>query len=371
MRKKILIIMSATGGGHRSVAQSLKEEFESLGYNVSTFDALPSVFKTSYSIISRHLLSFWGFLFWTSSRKKEISKIVSSLGNSIAEEKMRRKLFLSEPDCIISVHPLISKFPSKAFLDHGKKIPFGLVIVDPATTHSVWFRGNPDVYFSPTEIVLKKAIKAGVPKNKIYLTGYPVRKNFYEQVNIKKLRESLGLKPKLFTILIGGSGEGVGNVFEICKGLSELPGDISDCFQVVVICGDNKPLYKKMISKLSSDLRFTILGFQKNMADWMRACDVVISKAGPSNLFEAVAARKPFIAFSCMPGQEEGNLDLIKHEKIGIVEGDSKCIISILKRWIKTPALMDDYKHHIELLRERQKRASLTIVDYIENRLLK
>jgi UDP-N-acetylglucosamine:LPS N-acetylglucosamine transferase len=49
----------------------------------------------------------------------------------------------------------------------------------------------------------------------------------------------------------------------------------------------------------------------------MASADVVMGKAGPNVLFEAVTLGKPFIATAYIPGQEEVNLDFIRRHKLG------------------------------------------------------
>lgn len=53
------------------------------------------------------------------------------------------------------------------------------------------------------------------------------------------------------------------------------------------------------------------LGFVKNMAEYMVAADVLISKAGPGTISEAAALSLPVMLTSFLPGQEEGNVDYV------------------------------------------------------------
>ena len=53
------------------------------------------------------------------------------------------------------------------------------------------------------------------------------------------------------------------------------------------------------------------LGFVKNMAQYMVAADVLISKAGPGTISEAAALSLPVMLTSFLPGQEEGNVDYV------------------------------------------------------------
>lgn len=53
------------------------------------------------------------------------------------------------------------------------------------------------------------------------------------------------------------------------------------------------------------------IGFVNNMAEYMVAADVLISKAGPGTISEAAALSLPVMLTSFLPGQEEGNVDYV------------------------------------------------------------
>ena len=65
------------------------------------------------------------------------------------------------------------------------------------------------------------------------------------------------------------------------------------------------------------------LGFVKNMAEYMVAADILISKAGPGTISEAAALSLPVMLTSFLPGQEEGNVDYVIDGKFGAYCDDS------------------------------------------------
>jgi len=54
-----------------------------------------------------------------------------------------------------------------------------------------------------------------------------------------------------------------------------------------------------------------VLGFVDNMADWMRAADLVVTKAGPGTISEALCSGLPMLLTWYIPGQERGNLEWV------------------------------------------------------------
>jgi 1,2-diacylglycerol 3-beta-galactosyltransferase len=54
-----------------------------------------------------------------------------------------------------------------------------------------------------------------------------------------------------------------------------------------------------------------VLGYVDNMAEWMRSSDVVVSKAGPGTIAEALCCGLPLLLVWYLPGQERGNVEWV------------------------------------------------------------
>ncbi|HEV2954118.1 MAG TPA: glycosyltransferase, partial [Candidatus Dormibacteraeota bacterium] len=54
-----------------------------------------------------------------------------------------------------------------------------------------------------------------------------------------------------------------------------------------------------------------VLGFVKSMPELMRTADVVVTKAGPGSIGEALATCLPVILTSYLPGQETENVTFV------------------------------------------------------------
>src|SRR5438045_5079329 len=58
-------------------------------------------------------------------------------------------------------------------------------------------------------------------------------------------------------------------------------------------------------------------GFVDYMPGLMRACDLVVTKAGPGAIAEALAAGLPLVITGFLPGQETSNVDFVVESRIG------------------------------------------------------
>jgi hypothetical protein len=60
-----------------------------------------------------------------------------------------------------------------------------------------------------------------------------------------------------------------------------------------------------------------VTGFTGNMADLLRCCDLVVTKAGPGTIAEAACCGAPMLLTSHVPGQETGNTELVAQAAAG------------------------------------------------------
>ncbi|CAJ1962354.1 unnamed protein product [Cylindrotheca closterium] len=81
------------------------------------------------------------------------------------------------------------------------------------------------------------------------------------------------------------------------------------------------------------------LGFITNMADYMVAADILISKAGPGTISEAAALSLPVLLTSYLPGQEEGNVDYVIDGNFGAYcdDSDPTAIGEEIASWLMDP----------------------------------
>jgi Glycosyltransferase family 28 C-terminal domain len=52
------------------------------------------------------------------------------------------------------------------------------------------------------------------------------------------------------------------------------------------------------------------------MEEWMHACDVIITKAGPGTIAESFICGLPVLLNGFIPGQEEGNIEYVLEHQV-------------------------------------------------------
>ncbi|CAA0814993.1 Monogalactosyldiacylglycerol synthase 1-chloroplastic [Striga hermonthica] len=260
--KKVLILMSDTGGGHRASAEAIKAAFrEEFGDEYQVFvtdlwtDHTPWPFNQlpkSYNFLVKHG-TLWKMTYYATAPRVIHRTNFAATSTFIARE-VAKGLMKYQPDIIISVHPLMQHVPLRILRAKGllKKIVFTTVVTDLSTCHPTWFHKLVTRCYCPSAEVAKRALRAGLQRSQIKVYGLPVRPSFVKPVRPKsELRKELGMDEHLPAVLLMGGGEGMGPIEATARALGEALYDETrgqPNGQVLVICGRNKKLLNKLQS---------------------------------------------------------------------------------------------------------------------------
>ncbi|XP_052204087.1 probable monogalactosyldiacylglycerol synthase, chloroplastic [Diospyros lotus] len=344
--KKVLILMSDTGGGHRASAEAIKAAFnEEFGDEYEVFvtdlwtDHTPWPFNQlprSYSFLVKHG-PLWKMTYYASAPRVVHQSNFAATSMFIAR-KVAKGLMKYQPDIIISVHPLMQHVPLRILRTRGllKKIVFTTVVTDLSTCHPTWFHKLVTRCYCPTEDVEKRALRAGLHSSQIKVFGLPVRPSFVKPVPPKhELRRELGMDEDLPAVLLMGGGEGMGPIEATARALgnSLYDGIMGEPIgQVLVVCGRNKKLANRLLS-IDWKIPVQVKGFVTKMEQCMGACDCIITKAGPGTIAEAMIRGLPIILNDYIAGQEAGNVPYVVENGFGKFSKLPKEIAKIVAQW--------------------------------------
>ncbi len=338
MSKTILILMVDVGGGHRAVADALRDALQCINPDdvqvVIEDMAIASGMSISFmQDIYRPAMDsaswFWGALVHGTDGYHR-ARALTNLYTVTLNTTLKRLYQTHQPSLVVSVYPWFTGAACLALRKYNPAIPFITVVTDIYSAQAVWFYTGVDLLIVPTEIVAQRAIKFRFPKEKIRIVGQPISLDFSDGSTTKnELRAKLGLKQHLPTALLVSGGEGMGPLYKVARTIAQarLP------LQLIAIAGRNKRLYERL-RKARWEIPVKAQGFVTNMPDWMRASDIIITKAGPSTIFEAMACGLPIILNGNLPGQEEGNVEFVIDNQVGIYCPKPKQIVEALEEWL-------------------------------------
>ncbi|MGH7659816.1 MAG: MGDG synthase family glycosyltransferase [Vulcanimicrobiaceae bacterium] len=370
MPKRILFLISDTGGGHRSGALAIGaaldeisglETFEWRIEDIGNHCSFPlSQLGPAYSAALRFAPPVYGALFYATNGRRRFRSLVR-VCEPLYRERLR-DVFLSYcPDVIVSVHPLLNHASSRARSDAHLRIPIITVVTDLGRVHESWLSPRVDAVVVPAREVLQRALERGIPRDRLFQLGHPVHPKFEEVTASREaIRARLGLPQNATVALLMAGGEGGGKLFPttIALARSRMP------LHLVVVCGRNAPLQRRL-EDLAPTLPtpVTALGFRDDVPELMRASDLLVTKAGPGAIAEASVSELPVVVYDYIPGQERGNLQFVRDNGIGIVALTTPAVVAAVRRIVDNPSLASQMRRRQAELAPRG--ASHRIADLI------
>jgi UDP-N-acetylglucosamine:LPS N-acetylglucosamine transferase len=194
------------------------------------------------------------------------------------------------PALIIVNHGWLMVALTRAQRRYGLRSKVLTFATEPLDASALWGEPDAERVVAPSQAALRDLVRHGVPENRIDVIGYPVQRAFLQAPSKAEARARLRL-PEHLTCLVSLGGEGVGARAErVVQTLAAHPLEPT----IVVATGRNAALR----AKLESLAGVRALEFTDDMAGYLAACDVVVGKAGPASVLEALAVGRPVLAVS-------------------------------------------------------------------------
>lgn len=323
---------SRVGGGHLSAARALGAELEAQGYGTRLVDVyvecgrLPlPLFPRLYARLARAHPHLWSLIYHSSDTRfaprRTVEPFLSrGLAHLMEDER---------PELVISVLPMVNGLVAAAAERVGAHLE--VVLTDWNAVHRFWVARGVDHYTAPTEPARQDCIRFGANAAAIDVVGIPVRREFTQMGEDRaalrqRLFSELHLPASRFTVLAMVGAEGSPRALRNVSRLVNLDLDA----QVIAICGHNEDL-RRRLTALPGRVPIRTVGFVENVAELMRASDVLLTKAGGVTLAEAFTVGAPVVVHDVLAGQEQGNLEYVRRQ--GAVEvvrgpGDLKALMT-------------------------------------------
>lgn len=305
-----LILSCGTGGGHNTAAYAIKEELLRRGDHAAMINPyllysqkLADRIDRTYVSVVQNMPTFFGAVYHLGEayRKLPCKSPIYYLNAKmvpIMEEYLNSNHF----DVVIMTH----LFPAEIMTqmnDHGIKIPKTILIATDYTCIPFTEDTDCDAYIIPAEELRHKFQSRGIPHEKIFPLGIPVRADFTMQLSKKEARKILGLDTDKKYVLISGGSIGAG---KLKKAIAFLYGQCNVDTRIIVVCGNNKRLYGSLVEKYGDAM--DIIQSTEQMAVYLRASDLYFSKPGGLSSTEAAVMGVPLIHLPPIPGCETENV---------------------------------------------------------------
>jgi processive 1,2-diacylglycerol beta-glucosyltransferase len=360
--KKILILTAGFGDGHNTAARNVADALDLISDEVkvevldvfqSSLGVLNDVLKKAYLGLIRFAPNVWNGIYSMMDNSRGMEGNLLAFGN--LKSALEQILAESQPDCVLSTYPVYAHVIREIYQDHSERpFRFITVVTDSISINSSWFRAPCDWYCVPNEATAQVLRKGGVPAEKIKSFGFPVNPLFAEKgQEIVGAPEADGPIKVLYIINTGKkkSGKGVLRLLEMPR------------VHLTVTVGRDAELKEKLARRTEKfGDRVRILGWTNQMPRLMMSHHVVVTKAGGATVQEAIAGRCPMILNQVVPGQEDGNAQLVTELEAGVVAEKNREVVEWVDKAFGNDArLWKKWRHN--LVQVSRPDASLRIAE--------
>jgi 1,2-diacylglycerol 3-beta-galactosyltransferase len=228
---------------------------------------------------------------------------------------MRRLLRDHPADLIVSCHAAFNHLFLRLLSKANNGAQLVTLVTDLTAAHAFWFAPGVTRCLVPTEGTRQDALIRGLPRECVLETGLPVRPCFSEAIREDRsvVRRRLGLRADLPVVLLVSGAEGLWSPQRLYKSIARSGIQA----QLVMIAGRNKRLRSRLVAK-AWPLPVRIEGFVHNMHEWMRAADLLVTRASPTIISEALVIGLPMVLSGALPCHERPNADYVVRAGAGI-----------------------------------------------------
>jgi len=308
---KIMILYANAGNGHRRAAEALAavcEKDERVG-EVRLVDALEytnKIFQELYSNLYIEAVkkapTLWALAFDETDQPwhKEKMRMLIHRVNGLALTK-QIKTFC--PDLCLCTHFMPADIISAMLREHQVQTDLGVVVTD-YYVHASWLESYLNRIYVAKSESREQLLQLKFPPKRVRELGIPVDPVFGSLASREELFSAHQLDSNLPLVLLSAGAFGVMSG----RDMAQMLNGISTPCHLVVVCGNNRKLKEQMERYVKDEgvehIEYHILGFTKQMHEWMGMASLFVGKPGGLSSSECLAIGLPMVIWNPIPGQE-------------------------------------------------------------------
>lgn len=310
MKPVIWVLTAGFGDGHNTAARSIAAALSRLDDSprvavrdciLQTHPWLGFAAMRAYAGVIVHAPWIWKRLYDDFARTADRAlhnPLLDPLKRSLADALKRER-----PSVIVSTYPLYASL-LESLKAQGLPVPAVITVVtDSVSIHPTWRVGWSDLYLVADEESRAVMLGMGTPAERVEVTGFPVSPAFTTAVERLPSRAGRILYlPSTSTSHVRGT-------------LQELAPLVADGAELTVVPGRHAQRLHQTLRSFADQMEHRgnveVLGWCDRIPDLLREHDVIICKAGGAMLHEVMAGCRPAVVDWIVPGQEEGNAQML------------------------------------------------------------
>lgn len=311
-----LILSCGTGGGHNSAAKAIAAEMHMRGHRTTILNPytlysrkLAEKIDSTYVSMVQNRPHLFGAVYSAGQMYRKLPcKSPVYYVNRRMIPIMESYLSNHHYDVIIMTHLYAAEIITN-LKDRHIEIPKTIFVSTDYVCIPFTEETKCDAYIVPAKDLVKNYVQLGIPKEKIHSFGIPTDHSFSNAENKEEVRKRLHLDPHKKYILIAGGSMGGGTIKDtidtLIKGFSGQK-DVA----LLIVCGTNQKLYDALASNPAENI--TVVGYTDDMAQYLHAADLFITKPGGLSSTEAAVCGIPILHTAAIPGCESYNAEFFQ-----------------------------------------------------------
>ena len=322
--KRLLVLSIGYGQGHHSAGAAIAEYYSSAGWETRMVDACseacPFLFRLTqefYRFCVRRAPWLWGVTY-SLTDTADWAELVRNPFFAPVVQRVADVLLEYQPDLIICTYPLFAYM-----LDMLRPaVPYVVLVTDAQEISRPWMLSQAKLVTVPDEESLwMVSERYGLECGAVVAAGFPVLQAFTPSAG-RTAPDETNLR-----VLYGAYRRPGGVVADVAALLQEFPQ-----MKLTVLAGQHE---KRLLNRFASHCRsgrLTVLRETTDMPSLLPENHFYIGKAGAATMFECYAANVPAIVNFTLPGQEQGNLQLLLQDGAGCHAESTSHLVQVLRK---------------------------------------
>jgi processive 1,2-diacylglycerol beta-glucosyltransferase len=329
MTRKILILTAGFGEGHNSAARALTSAFQEapdvVVEEVDIFSLhaprLDRFTRRAYHRVINGAPRVWSSFYGWLDRNPHVPRLMPLLAGQTST--LAALLAKKRPDAIVASYPVYAWMLEVIRRRGGYTCPLFTVITDALTINSLWFRAPSQAWFVTDPGSAEVLTRHGISPARIHVSGFPV--------NLEFARRPAALQPpdpadgsvrRVLYMVNSGRARALATARMLLRE--------SDLLITTTAGRDTQLLDELQTLAAEAPGRAVMLGWTDQVPTLLMNHHVVISKAGGATTQESINALCPMIVNQIVPGQEQGNFELLhRHNAAALAKTPEEIVATI------------------------------------------
>lgn len=365
MPARILIVTAAFGEGHNSAARNLSLALEEMGAESRVADpcmtGMPWItggLCKAYRFVTTYQPRLWARIYKATADVDFSRQRVPMMRSS--ERELAELIEDYDPDAVVSTYPLYPYYLDRIFAGTGRPLPTFTAVTDSIEINAAWLKAPRTRWLVTDAHTRQGMIDSGLDASQVVETGFPVPPALSR---LQPLGADAPVAP--FDVLYFATAK-LPHVRRISKAVLNASPDT----RITIVLGKNVRLLYRRAREIKERFpgRVRIKGWTRRVPELLCKHHVVIGKAGGATVHESIAAMCPMLVHHLVPGQEEGNLELLQRIGGGELADSPEAIARHTSSMLAdNAALWRRMKH--SLARHGRNAGALTCARYILDQL--